>query len=432
MGFFGNLFRDKSRDDEFVELCATGSLEQLKEALGSWGHVDAKGKNGATPVLKALINPDTRVLKLLLDSSKNKSELVNAPDSDKFTPLHIAAMLPVKSEVIDILVSAGANVDSRDETGGTPLMIAVNNREHTNIPVIKALIEAVKKSGSTLNSVDSKKFTALHFAASSTTEVVRLLLEAGANPNLKNSFGSTPILIAMSNPDVEVVKMFAKGGADLSITYYDGLPLVICCLAKDNNLKPGHLKALIEAGADVDARDSHGGTALILAVIKTLSPEIVGIIAEHTRNINAKDERGNSAYSLALGLENKFFAEASGVDPSRFNLANNAKNAAILEAHGATIDFVDMCRFAAPERVQKAIDSGADVNAKNSEGATPLMMSIADNPNPDVFLALLKAGVNINAVDNHGYTAFDVAVEMKNYAAADFLKSLGAKANLYR
>lgn len=66
-------------------------------------------------------------------------------------------------------------------------------------------------------------------------------------------------------------------------------------------------------------------------------------------------------------------------------------------------DFFQLAGNGTPQQVQAALNNGADVNAPDKDGKTPLMAA-AFNPNSEVIVTLLKAGANINAQDNDGGT----------------------------
>lgn len=212
MGFFGNLFRDKSRDDEFVKLCSNGSLVQVKEALSSWGYVKAKDKNSATPVMTAAMNGDLEIIRLILEKLGRDSSFVNLSDSKKFTALHYAVTFNPKHEIINILLNAGASINAQEEHGMTPLMAALNLNQSEKA---KILIEASKKSKADINAADSENWRALHYAAlrSSFPEIITLLVEAGAKTELRNSANSTPLMMSLNNKNVEIHEVPHKSGS---------------------------------------------------------------------------------------------------------------------------------------------------------------------------------------------------------------------------
>jgi uncharacterized protein len=66
--------------------------------------------------------------------------------------------------------------------------------------------------------------------------------------------------------------------------------------------------------------------------------------------------------------------------------------------------FLDLVQNGSPADVQAAIAKGADVNAKDDNGATPLLLAAQTNGNPDVIKVLAKAGADLNAKDANGCT----------------------------
>lgn len=111
-------------------------------------------------------------------------------------------------------LSAGLSaksVDARDEDGRTPLMHAVL-AERPNPEVIRLLVER----GADPNAADKRGWTALHFAArDQKAEAARALLDAGAEVDPRDSDGATPLWRAvMSGSSAEVVRLLLEAGAD--------------------------------------------------------------------------------------------------------------------------------------------------------------------------------------------------------------------------
>ena len=64
---------------------------------------------------------------------------------------------------------------------------------------------------------------------------------------------------------------------------------------------------------------------------------------------------------------------------------------------GTTEELLEGAGKAEPEKVLQLIQGGADVNAKNKDGLTPLMLAARQNSNPEVLRALMEAGADVNA-----------------------------------
>ena len=62
-----------------------------------------------------------------------------------------------------------------------------------------------------------------------------------------------------------------------------------------------------------------------------------------------------------------------------------------------TEELLETAGKAGPEEVRQLIRAGADVNAKNKDGMTPLMLAAGNNPNPEVLKVLIEAGADVNA-----------------------------------
>ena len=166
------------------------------------------------------------------------------------------------TEVAKLLLTNGSKVNS--EVGlhvNTPLHFAVRNGD---IEIVKMLLDR----GADVDAINLYNVTPLHIAVESKkVEIVELLLNHGACVNARNCNSSTPLLLAAKEDSEEIVKLLLKHGADVNSAYTctssEGYtPL---CLA----VKGGHEKVvqlLLECGANVDAQDNDGKTVLHFAV----------------------------------------------------------------------------------------------------------------------------------------------------------------------
>ncbi|KAG0089523.1 Glycerophosphocholine phosphodiesterase, partial [Podila epicladia] len=136
--------------------------------------------DGITPVIYAVSRGHANVLKVLVEEGGIKDvDAVN--DAYTHTPLSIACRLG-HVEAAKLLIQYGANPDAQDEDGESCLIIAAKNG-HVNC--VRLLLEGPQRRASLELRERYYGWTALHLAAiENHPEVVRILLEAGANPNV--------------------------------------------------------------------------------------------------------------------------------------------------------------------------------------------------------------------------------------------------------
>ena len=80
-----------------------------------------------------------------------------------------------------------------------------------------------------------------------------------------------------------------------------------------------------------------------------------------------------------------------------------------------------------PKAVSVLLKAGADVNAKDDNDSTALMYAAKNAESHEALFALMKAGADVNAKDKDGMTVLDYAQQMKNDSAIKVLKAAGAK-----
>ncbi len=122
---------------------------------------------------------------------------------------------------------------------------------------INSINDAIAR-GDEIDAVDSSGWTALmHAAASSDSEPVRLLLNAGANPNHKSFAGDTPLMASA------IARQFDedlwRGGAEINAKNGDGVTALMILAAKG---EADEVKAAINAGAEAYAKDTKGRSPL--------------------------------------------------------------------------------------------------------------------------------------------------------------------------
>ena len=178
--------------------------------------------------------------------------------------------------VMKLLVNAGADPNTRDENGKTPLDWAAE-MEHQE--AVKLLVEM----GADPNARNEYGYTPLHWAArNGHQKAVKFLVDAGADPKAKDKNGQTSLHLAAKKGHQEVVELLVNEGADPNTRDEDGWTPLHWATAN------GHqemVKFLVNAGADLNARDEDDRTPLYLAATNQ-HQEVVEFLKRHLNKPN--------------------------------------------------------------------------------------------------------------------------------------------------
>jgi FOG: Ankyrin repeat len=120
------------------------------------------------------------------------------------------------------------------------------------------------------------------------------------------------------------------------------------------------------------------------------------IVSQNPQAVNERDEYG---FTALHGL-----AEEEHYDIVQFLIGHGA------DVNARNEDGITPLHLAAwPEMAELLIASGADLEARNNQGYTPLMVIAAEAEREDVMEVLLEAGADVNAKNNQGESAYDIA-----------------------
>ena len=218
-----------------------GNIEAVKQHLAAGTDVNAKVKDGSTPLHLAAVKGHKEIVELLIAKGAD----VNAKGKGEMTPLHIAA----NKEVAELLIAKGADVNAKMDNGSTPLNWAMNlNQKETadllrkhggktgdwlkvgdsiHIAAKVGHIEAVRQhlaAGTDVNTAGGRwRRVPLHEAArEGHKEIAALLIAAGADVNAQTNSGRTPLHDAAVNGHKEVAELLIAKGADVNAKSEDG------------------------------------------------------------------------------------------------------------------------------------------------------------------------------------------------------------------
>jgi ankyrin repeat protein len=399
---------------------------------------------------------DADVVKLLVRSGRSPNAVEKWSGR---TPLMFAAEKGHLA-VVDALIAARADVNAhivpktfrgglplpgwgsrstRPTPGWTALMLAVQNG---HVEVVRALLKAGAKAnvqGELDRSNSANDATPLILAVEKGhLEIARLLVEAGANADVSDLGGRTPLMLASS---VEMLQLLQKAGVNLNQTNADGRTPLWTAVSRINEPM---IRFLVQSGADPDARDRSGQPLIMSALGRT-----VPVLVELGADVNARDAEGQTAvmrwaretryqnavlnfYKLGANLDGLTPDQATGflrdavaendIDAARAAIKIGANANAGARFGGSLL--VSAAYDGKTGIVRLLLDSGADVKP-GAEGWSALH-GAALMGRREIAEMLITAGANVNAMDKHGRTPLNQAVQFKHEAIAQLLREAGA------
>src|SRR5690606_6815880 len=227
--------------------------------------------------------------------------------------------------------------------------------------------------------------TALHWAVyQHDVELVRALLRAGAEPSVRNLFGSTPLMEAAAVGHAGIIEMLLEAGADVESANYEG-QTALMAVARTGNLEAARL--LLEAGADPNAYEAWGGQTAIMWAAARRHPEMIRLLAEHGADPNARSYE-------------RVWERRTTAEPRPKNYDTGGMTAALFAAREGCVACIPVLK-----------EIGADLDLGNRNGVTPLLIALL-NLRWDTAVALIDAGANPTQWDVFGRSTVYAAVDL--------------------
>ena len=238
--FFGNDIKNESIDEykgEMLQVAVEVNCIELFDFLLAFkADINFKSKNrGDTPLMTAALFGRAGLAERLISAGAN----INHKDDIGWTALK-TAVVHKKHEIIKILIDAGADTKVKDEYGNSLLFDALGNIE---------LVKFFIAKGIDIDAKNNQGWTALVYAASSSRpDVLKFLITSGANPNIRDNQLKTPLMLAAVSGSVESVKVLLSIGVDVNAEDADKKSaLMYAADAKENRVEI--IKLLKDAGA---------------------------------------------------------------------------------------------------------------------------------------------------------------------------------------
>jgi ankyrin repeat protein len=283
--------------DLLFQAVRANDLQYLKAQLAKSADPNTRGRRDMTLLMYAAAFGSPEAVQLLLDSGAD----VNAKNSLDATALIWAA---ADSQKLRLLLDRGADVNARTKLGRTPLMVAAACDGCADI------VRLLLAKGADAKATDVVGNTPLSLAAAAgDVEIMRLLVAQGAAADSATNGGLTPLMSAIANCNLAAVQLLLSRGARVNSALTDAgkvkfgpialvgsTPLITAAPYCQTDL----VKALLDAGADVKARDIRNMTPLMLAVAsETQDVAVVRLLLQAGSDVNVKSKAGETARDWA-------------------------------------------------------------------------------------------------------------------------------------
>ena len=331
-----------------------------------------------TPLLWASLSSSGESIETLIDLGAN----VNAQRTDdKVTPLILSGGWN-NFMAVYLLLDHGADANIARDDGCTPLHLAVMEG---NQNVVKLFLE----KNALINTQDADGNSPLHRAVSKGFfDITKLLVQKGSNVNPQNKEGGTPLFLGVKNKHEQLIKLLIENEADVKI---------------------GYKKNYTERIQLVRGKDK-GRAAWHYVLVK-----------KHLLGLFLKRVKGGRVNVADFG---DILRSGWGKDPPEGTTDKILKeyDFQFKEIPDATLLHIASEQVNEPEIIDLLVKSGANVNAQDAEGFTPLHMA-AIHGNLKIVKKLVDLDADVNIVATDGKNAAELAHLNEELEIEEYLES---------
>ncbi|XP_076282442.1 rabankyrin-5 [Lasioglossum baleicum] len=296
-------------------------------------------------------------------------------------PLHFAVANLFFDIVLELISAPNSNsqLNLTNNANETPLSLAIKAPFKKGKDIVLALI----KAGANINQCNKEGLTLLHQAILKEDSATAIfLLENGADMNARTVNGDTPLQLSVHCRLGEVVEALCKRGVDTSV----GCPLWDALDSDQEDIA----SILVKYGADTDCWSPGPDDCqqtLLHRAIDGNKEDIAQFLIRSGCDLNAPRRPG---------------PDGSGGD----------------EARDECSPLHLCCQWGLEQVVQTLIEHGADVNARDADGKTPVHVAIQNQHSQIISLLLCHPNIDLNKRDKKGLTPFATALTFRNNKAA--------------
>ncbi|KAJ5934406.1 hypothetical protein N7466_003953 [Penicillium verhagenii] len=400
----------------YGEQASSQATECVKALVQAGADVHAKDPRGLT-ALHYAYKSSIAWMEPLLDAGADPA----AEDHNGETALHFSSVRG--NEALSLLLKCG-KVDinkPRAQDGMTPLLCRLADMLSEDHKTIELL--AYRPN---LNATDWKGDGPLHLAmrrSSVNHELIDKLLAAGADPNLKNAAGNTPLHQTSTRLSQEQTRALVQGGADLELCNNKGQSVLFAQLSPRKGVRDyseilGHFAS---EGARLDTRDSKGRTLWHCSIenLKTLSLlQSLGVdhlVSDNDGNTPLHEVVNNHSFTGKRKVLERLMEMGMDINQP------NHQGRTVLHAVCSRDLAVDLSKYSVDTILDYVLEQCRCLTVSDHEGVQPL--HVAATISETFVHKLLNAGANLCATTHDKMTVLHLAARARQSGIVDMVLS---------
>ncbi|KAJ6784458.1 hypothetical protein PWT90_02875 [Aphanocladium album] len=394
-------------------------------------HFTTKSYGGKTLLALAADSGNTGILRTLLN--------IEASFGTEYTTSFHQAVSAGDISLTQTLLGCGAELNRKDFRGASPLREAVMQKN-------QAVASMLLDSGADIESKCSLGMTSLAFAAKSNDiAMTKLLIEQGANVNATEIKNECPILVAVARRGhIQVINLLLQHGCDVSCRTSGGSTALHQATIES---RTEVIKALVQAGTQMDIKDADGNSALYLTTEYHSDATTAEVLLRLGASTELKSNIGRTSLMNATLKQKLPLVKTLLENGANVNISDKSGRVPIMAAvaagseaciqllndHGARLDLLDnngcsvmhcAVEYGNMEVIKALLANGADINsAIDRQGLTALHRAAGDG-RLDLVKYLLDAGANLEAKTINGENVLMVACSGKEDSHAEVVRFL--------